>query len=120
MLGHQCPFAHGPCELRNPIPFGLYTQCSSNTLIPEKVSELQQRLYHSAPSDPEIDQFKTDLCAETCCKLKPCTRFHNAYDRRRDPRLFAYASLPCKAVYDPARRKFGNPNSCPKADACRY
>lgn len=111
VVGHQCPFAHGSEELRNPAPFGLIVT------PPEDIRQMQQLLHRPAASDPEIDRFKIELCPEACCRLKPCTHFHNAYDRRRDPALYAYASTPCKHVFDPARRKYGNPNSCPLGDS---
>lgn len=116
VVGHHCPYAHGPNELRNPIPFGL----SPQSHLPKEVTDWQQLLHNSAPSHPAIDAFKVELCPDSNCKQKPCTRFHNAYDRRRDPRVYVYASLPCKEVFEAGRRKFGNPSNCSKGDECRF
>ena len=116
VIGHHCPYAHGPNELRNPIPFGLFPASP----LPKEVSDWQALLHHSAPSHPAIDSFKLEVCPDPACKQKPCLRYHNAYDKRRDPRVHVYASLPCKEVYDAGRRKFGNPGSCGKGDECRF
>lgn len=96
--GRHCPFAHSDTEVRSPT---------------QKTQEI--------PSESlDISTYKIYKCSSVACKLKPCACYHNQYDRRRDPKVHSYCSIPCKNVYDSTRKKFSHPEKCKNGEECKY
>ncbi|XP_072167844.1 putative E3 ubiquitin-protein ligase UNKL isoform X1 [Diadema setosum] len=68
-----------------------------------------------------LANYKTEPCNKPprlCRQGYACPRFHNARDRRRNPRKFKYRSTPCPNVK--IGDEWGDPSNCEQSDNCQY
>eukprot|EP00057_Strongylocentrotus_purpuratus_P010289 XP_011664763.1 PREDICTED: putative E3 ubiquitin-protein ligase UNKL isoform X2 [Strongylocentrotus purpuratus] len=68
-----------------------------------------------------LANYKTEPCNKPprlCRQGYACPRYHNARDRRRNPRKFKYRSTPCPNVK--IGDEWGDPANCEQNDNCQY
>ncbi|XP_041473345.1 RING finger protein unkempt homolog isoform X2 [Lytechinus variegatus] len=68
-----------------------------------------------------LANYKTEPCNKPprlCRQGYACPRYHNARDRRRNPRKFKYRSTPCPNVK--IGDEWGDPANCEQIDTCQY
>lgn len=123
-FGVHCPFAHRQDEIRRPESFNCKDE---NEKKPEVNTQKEQEMWvekmqkkKKKQGNLDIETYKTVACCRTGCKSSVCPNYHNAFDKRRNPKLFSYLSVPCKFAFDLSQRKFVRPGNCPQGDNCHF
>lgn len=115
--GPHCAFGHGHDDLRAPIFDASAGNATSATEIHERLNPDDNKW-----NDAEfvLSYYKTEACKKQprfCRQGYACPHYHNAKDRRRNPKKFKYRSTPCPTV-----KKVGedwqDPQKCDKGDNC--
>merc|ERR1711953_138919 len=115
--GPHCAFGHGHDDLRAPIFDASAGNATSATEIHERLNPDDNKW-----NDAEfvLSYYKTEACKKQprfCRQGYACPHYHNAKDRRRNPKKFKYRSPPCPTV-----KKVGedwqDPQKCDKGDNC--
>lgn len=123
-FGVHCPFAHSERELRKAAVFNAHNDQERKPELLSPEAQAKWTLEHcKVPCDkPSVNTntYKTIACRRSACKASMCPNYHTAFDRRRNPKVFSYLSVPCKFAFDLSQRKYTRPDKCPQGDNCRF
>lgn len=73
-------------------------------------------IHQKTPTLFSSDTYKTEECENKYCKSDDCLKYHDLLEKRRNPILFSYSSIPCNFVY--YNSAFASPEDCPNKDLC--
>jgi len=98
--GPHCAFGHGHDDLRAPIfDASLATGEHGEREIMERLPSTSEDKWNDA--EFVLNYYKTESCKKQprfCRQGYACPHYHNAKDRRRNPKKFKYRSTPCPVV----------------------
>uniref|UniRef100_H2YS29 C3H1-type domain-containing protein n=1 Tax=Ciona savignyi TaxID=51511 RepID=H2YS29_CIOSA len=129
--GPHCAFAHGAQDLRPPVydirehALEQNQMTSSNEQIGQDSVNLGEKIVNEDPKWQDANfvlaNYKTEVCKRPprlCRQGYACPQYHNAKDRRRNPKKFKYRSSPCPNVKQGDDWK--DPSCCEKGDSCLF
>nr|NP_001123328.1 zinc finger protein ZF(C3H)-17 [Ciona intestinalis]FAA00221.1 TPA: zinc finger protein [Ciona intestinalis] len=129
--GPHCAFAHGAQDLRPPV-----YDVREQSMEQNQMHSLSEQMNHDSVNlaekivneDPKwqdanfvLANYKTELCKRPprlCRQGYACPQYHNAKDRRRNPKKYKYRSSPCPNVKQGDDWK--DPSCCEKGDSCLF